>query len=310
MIVVALGDNALDPPDNSPHIAARDSRIRVAAVALAALADRGKLVVTHGNGPQVGWLALDQIRRAEPDPLDVLDALTEGQLGYVISQAIGNERPARPVATLLTRVTVDGTDGAMARPSKRIGPLLSDVDARRFELELGWTVAEVTPGRWRRVVASPEPVAIVELAAISALLDTGHIVVCAGGGGIPVVRTPDGRCHGVEAVVDKDLASSLLAIELGADALVMLTDVDAVSTDFGTPQARRVHKASVAALRAMSFEAGSMAPKVEAACRFAERSGGVAGIGRLEQADELLAGRAGTLVVAGDVETRWWDPAS
>ena len=304
LIVVGLGGNALAPPGEPLDAKLMQARAEDAAVSLAALARRGDLVVTHGNGPQVRQMAIDRAASGHPAPLDELDALTEGQLGYLIGQAIGNELPDRQVVSVLTRVVVDLEDPAFANPTKPVGPLLRDGAVS----VPGWQIVSLGDGLSRRVVASPEPGEIVELAAIRVLLDAGHIVVCAGGGGIPVARGNDGRLRGVDAVIDKDLTTARLAIALGADALILLTDVVAVETDYRTPQARRIHKAGVGWLRGLGLPAGSMGPKVEAACRFAESTGRLAGIGRLDLAEQVLAGSSGTLVASGEFPTRWSDP--
>lgn len=296
-IVIALGGNALlrrgEPCDDETQ----RRNIAVAAAALARIAREHAVVVTHGNGPQVGLLAL-QAEAGDPSHprgLDVLGAETEGMIGYLVEQEIRNRLPGRSVATLLTQVVVAADDPAFEHPAKPIGPVYSAERAERLAAERGWTVAKDGEG-YRRVVASPEPRRILELDTIRLLLDAGSVVVCAGGGGIPVVESPAGGLHGVEAVIDKDLASALLASELEADALLLLTDVDAVYDDWGTPSATPLREATPRELRQRSFAPGSMAPKVEAACRFVDARGGVAGIGRLEDAEEILAQRRGTIV--------------
>lgn len=298
-VVAALGGNALlrrgDPLE-------AEIQRRNAARAVAALAPLGRdheLVVTHGNGPQVGLLALQSVALTEvsPYPLDVLGAETEGMIGYLLEQELRNAVPGRDVATLLTQVLVDPSDPAFREPTKPIGPVYGEEEARRLAAERGWSIAPDPPG-WRRVVASPEPQAIVELETIRLLVAAGVLVVCAGGGGIPVVVDGSGALHGVEAVIDKDRAAALLAASLGAEALILLTDVDAVYDGFGAASARPIGWTTPPELRRGSFPAGSMGPKVEAACRFVEWTGRRAAIGALEQAEELAAGRAGTQVVA------------
>jgi carbamate kinase len=256
------------------------------------------VVLTHGNGPQVGLLALQALAYADvpPYPLDVLGAESEGMIGYVLEQELQNRLPERTAVTVLTQVVVDHDDPAFRRPTKPIGPVYTEEQARRLALELGWTVAP-DGGHFRRVVASPQPLRIVELSAIRMLVDAGAIVVCTGGGGIPVTMNGAGTLRGVEAVIDKDLAAELLARSLEADFLLMLTDVPAVMRDWGAPDARPIERATPAELRTMQFADGSMGPKVDAACRFVEATGGIAAIGALGDATRIVAGEAGTRVV-------------
>lgn len=299
LLVVALGGNAL-LRRGEPLTAERQRRnVRTAAAALAPLAREHRLVISHGNGPQVGLLALQgaACRPEESYPLDILDAETEGMIGYLIEQEIANVLPGRRCATLLTQVEVDPRDPAFRRPAKPIGPLYPEAEARRLARERGWRVARDGSG-WRRVVASPRPLRILELPVIELLVEQGVIVVCAGGGGIPVVRRADGSLVGVESVIDKDRASGLLARELKADAFLMLTDVDAVYRGWGTAAAEPIRQATPAGLRRLDFDPGSMGPKVEAACEFVARTGAVAGIGTLDAAAAILAGEAGTLITA------------
>ena len=283
--------------------------IAMAAAALAPIARDHALVITHGNGPQVGLLALQSAacQASEAYPLDVLDAETEGMIGYLIEQALGNLLPGeKRCASLLTQIEVDPADPAFRHPSKPIGPLFEEDQARQLAAARGWQIAR-DGGHYRRVVPSPRPKTILELGVIELLVDQGVIVICAGGGGIPTVRRADGSLFGVEAVIDKDLASSLLARELDAGALLMLTDVDAVRTDWGQPGERALRRISPAAIRDYRFAAGSMAPKVEAACEFVEQTGGIAGIGGLADAAAILAGQAGTRIARDVSETTWWD---
>ncbi|MGA8258899.1 MAG: carbamate kinase [Arenicellales bacterium] len=308
-LVAALGGNALlrrgDPltADNQRQNAA------VAAKALAELVEAGhQLIVTHGNGPQVGLLAL-QGAAYKPDetyPLDVLGAETEGMIGYLIEQELARRLPEGcRVATLLTQVEVDSNDPAFHAPSKPVGPVYTKGEAERLAKAQGWTVAP-DGDHYRRVVPSPAPRRILELKVIELLVDQGVIVVCTGGGGIPVVERKDGSLLGVEAVIDKDAASALLARQLQADALLMLTDVDAVETGWGTPQARRIRRAGADALDAFKFSAGSMGPKVRAAQDFVRATGGFAAIGLLQDAAGLLSGVAGTRVAAGPTELQYY----
>jgi carbamate kinase len=297
LIVIALGGNALLRRGEPMDAATQRRNVAGAADAIAGLADRFRIVVTHGNGPQVGLLALqaESYTGASPYPLDVLGAESEGMIGYLIEQALGNRLGDRPVATLLTQIAVAADDPGFSSPSKPIGPIYDEAEARRLAAERGWTVA-ADGASFRRVVPSPEPQQVIELATIRLLLDAGVIVICAGGGGIPVVADEAGRLHGVEAVIDKDLSAELLARSLGADMLAMLTDVDAVVADWGTPHARPIGHARPAELRGMRFARGSMGPKVDAACRFVEATGGTAAIGSLAQLPDLVDGRVGTTV--------------
>jgi carbamate kinase len=294
-VVIALGGNALLKRGEPPDVGRQRTNVEVAADALAAVARDRRLVITHGNGPQVGVLALQSEASATPSPLDVLGAETEGMIGYLIEQALGNRMPGRSVATLLTQIVVDGGDPAFTAPTKPIGPIYAEAEARRLAAERGWTVAP-DGASYRRVVASPQPLDIVELRTIRLLLDAGVTVVCAGGGGVPVVADADGRLHGVEAVIDKDLSAALLAERLDAAMLVMLTDVDAVVDGWGTAAATPIRTADPATLRGMRFASGSMGPKVEAACRFVEATGATAAIGSLADAAAVVRGEAGTLV--------------
>lgn len=301
--VVALGGNALLARGEPPEAASQARAARAAAERLAAAPSGHRLVITHGNGPQVGLLALMSAAstESEPYPLDVLDSETEGQIGYVLELALDNAIPERHSVTMLTRVVVDPDDPAFAAPSKFIGPVYSEAQAWAVAEPRGWMVKPDGHG-WRRVVPSPEPRRVVALEAIGRLVDAGFIVVCAGGGGIPVIEDETGRQRGVEAVIDKDLASALLAAELGADVLVLATDVDAVYSDYGTQAQRPIVRATPAGLRSQRFPVGSMGPKVEAVCRFVERTGGRGAIGSLGQVDRLLSGDAGTEVCSDGPE--------
>jgi carbamate kinase len=308
-VVAALGGNAL--LRRSEPLTADNQRrnVRRAAEALAPIAADCELLISHGNGPQVGLLALQAAawRPEEAYPLDVLDAETEGMIGYLIEQELANVLGSgRRCAVLLSQIEVDPRDPAFARPTKPIGPVYAEAEARRLAAERGWRIA-ADGARFRRVVASPRPQRILELGVIRLLVEQGVIVICAGGGGIPVVRRPDGSLVGVEAVIDKDHASALLAREVEADALLMLTDVEAVWKDWGGDEARAIRRISPQAMRELEFAAGSMAPKVEAACEFVEGTGKVAGIGALGDAQAILEGRAGTCIVSDADETLWWN---
>ncbi len=299
-LVVALGGNALLQRGQALSADNQRENVRTAAEALAPLAREHELVITHGNGPQVGLLALqDAAYRDDVHyPLDVLGAETEGMIGYLVEREMDNLLPANQrFATLLTQIEVDPRDPAFENPTKPIGPVYDEAEAKRIAAARGWRIAP-DGDAFRRVVASPRPRRILELGVIDLLIDNGVIVICAGGGGIPVVCRDDGQLFGVEAVIDKDAASALLARELGAEALLMLTDVEAVYRDWGEPNAAAIRRISPDEIRRYEFAAGSMAPKVEAACDFAERTGGIAGIGRLQDAEAILAGKAGTLITA------------
>jgi carbamate kinase len=298
-VVIALGGNALLRRGEPPTAENQRRHVRAAAEALAPIARAHDLVISHGNGPQVGLLALQgaAYRSDEAFPLDILDAETEGMIGYLIEQELANALPTgRRVATLLTQIEVDPADPAFQHPTKPIGPVYEEAQAQALAQARGWTMAP-EDGNYRRVVASPRPKRIFELGVIELLMGQGVVVICAGGGGIPTVRKADGSLVGVEAVIDKDLASALLARELKADALLMLTDVAAVYDRWGDPDARAIRRISPEALRKLSFAPGSMGPKVEAAVEFVEGTGGLAGIGRLEDAAAILRGEAGTLVM-------------
>lgn len=297
-IVVALGGNALLRRGEPMTAENQRANIRRAAAVLAALVAAGhSLVITHGNGPQVGLLALQAAATPDaPFPLDVLDAESAGMIGYVLRQELGNAIRDRLFAVLLTQVRVDPRDPAFAAPTKPIGPVYDEAAARRLAAERGWQIAPDND-KWRRVVASPRPVEILEAEVLAFLVERGVIVICAGGGGIPVVELEDGSLAGIEAVIDKDFASSLLARQLGADLLLMLTDVDAVYAGWGTPRARPLGHVKASDLAPDDFPAGSMRPKVEAAIEFA-RTGRAAAIGRLEDAADIVAGTRGTWVEA------------
>ncbi len=298
-VVVALGGNALLRRGEPVSAATQRDNIRRAALALAQLMAEGhQLVVTHGNGPQVGLLALQgEAAGKGAFPLDVLGAETEGMIGYVLQQELDNAYAGEArFATLLTQVEVDPHDPAFDKPSKPVGSVYSEADAKRLAEQRGWSIAR-DGDAWRRVVASPKPVRILEIEVIRLLVAQGVTVICAGGGGIPVTQRADGAYIGVEAVIDKDHASGLLAAELQADAFLMLTDVPAVFTGWGTPAQRALGDVTPQQLAALDFAAGSMGPKVQAACDFVNRSGGMAGIGALDDASAILARRAGTRVV-------------
>jgi carbamate kinase len=298
-LVVALGGNALLRRSQLPSAGNQLANVRIAAAQLARVACAHDMVLTHGNGPQVGLLALQSAAYTAVDsyPLDVLDAESEGMLGYWLEQELANRLPAtRTVVSLLTRVEVDPDDPAFLKPTKPIGPVYTRLQADDIQAIRPWTM--VAEGHsWRRVVPSPRPLRVPALDAIRWLLDHGALVIAAGGGGIPVVPRPDGGgLQGVEAVIDKDRCSALIATELQADCLIIATDVDAVSLDWGLPTQHAIGQTCPQQLSLHPFAAGSMRPKVEAACAFVRASGRRAAIGALDQIEALLAGEAGTQI--------------
>jgi carbamate kinase len=299
-ILVALGGNALLRRGEPMTANVQRANVHAAAVALAPLASRHQLVLSHGNGPQVGLLALQAAAytEVEPYPLDVLGAQTEGMIGYLIEQELGNLLPVEvPFATILTMIEVDAADPAFANPTKFVGPIYDDAAAEALARDKGW-VFKRDGNRLRRVVPSPAPRRIFEIRPIRWLLEHGTVVICAGGGGIPTAYEAGKErvLGGVEAVIDKDLASELLAREIDADLFVMATDVDGVYDGWGTAEQRRLDRVTPDALRRRDFAAGSMGPKVEAAARFVEATGRRAAIGSLTDIDEIVEGRAGTTV--------------
>jgi carbamate kinase len=301
-IVVALGGNALLKRGEPMTADVQRRNIKIAAEALAPVAKEHELVLAHGNGPQVGLLALQAsaYKEVEAYPLDVLGAQTEGMIGYMIEQELGNLLPFEvPFATILTMVEVDPNDPAFQNPTKFVGPVYDKEEADRLGQEKQW-VFKQDGNKWRRVVASPLPKRIFELRPIKWLLEQGTVVICAGGGGIPTMYLPDGTrtLAGIEAVIDKDLASELLARELDADLFVIATDVDGVYLDWGKPEQRMLTQVTPDEIRAYNFPAGSMGPKVEAAVQFVEKTGNRAAIGSLADIEQIVAGTAGTNVVA------------
>ena len=299
-VVVALGGNALLRRGEPMTAENQRVNVRIAAEALAPVALEHQLVVTHGNGPQVGLLALQgaAYSSVETYPLDVLGAETEGMIGYMIEQELGNLLPfEKPFATLLTMIEVHRDDPAFRNPTKFIGPVYDKAEADRLGAEKGWAFKQ-DGDKWRRVVPSPKPQRIFETRPLKWLLEHDTVVIAAGGGGIPTMYDPkaERKLIGVECVIDKDFASELLARELGADLFVMLTDAEAVFVDWAKPTQKAIRRASPEALAAMSFAAGSMGPKVEAACHFATTTGKKAAIGALQDLGRILEGSAGTTV--------------
>ena len=299
LVVAALGGNALLRRGEPLTAAAQRANVKIAAQSLADIVRAGhQLVVTHGNGPQVGLLAL-QGAAYKPDeayPLDVLGAETEGMIGYIIEQELENALDHDwPVATLLTQVLVDKDDPAFKKPTKFVGPVYDKEEAETKAEAAGWHIAQ-DGDRWRRVVPSPKPLEIPDMRVLQLLLEQGVVVICAGGCGIPILRRDDGSMIGIEAVIDKDAASALLASQLGADALLLLTDVDAIYRNFGKDTAAPIHELTLDEARKLDLPAGSMGPKIAAAGNFVE-SGGVSGIGKLEDALAILTRDAGTRIL-------------
>lgn len=297
-IVIALGGNALLRRGEAMTAANQRENVRLAAVQMAKVHPGNELVIAHGNGPQVGLLALQGAAYTEVEtyPLDVLGAQTEGMIGYMIEQEMGNLLPPEvPLATILTQVEVDQNDPAFQHPTKPIGPVYRKEEAERLAAEKGWHIAP-DGEHFRRVVPSPRPQRIFEIRPVQWLLQQGTVVVCAGGGGIPTYYDAAGHLSGVEAVIDKDLCSALLAEQLQADLLVIATDVDAAYVGWGMPEQKAVAAAHPDALRQLAFPAGSMGPKIQAACEFAENTGNTAVIGALADIEAIVAGTAGTRV--------------
>ena len=299
-VVIALGGNALLKRGEPMTTAVQRANVRRAAEALAPLYGGQEVVITHGNGPQVGLLALQDLafNPTESAPLDVLGAQTEGSIGYMIEQELGNALPFEvPFATMLTMVEVDADDPAFKDPTKFVGPVYEKAEAEQLAKTNHWSIKQ-DGNKWRRVVPSPQPKRIFELRPIKWLLEKKCIVICAGGGGIPVMYKPGSTTElvGVEAVIDKDLCSALLAKELAADTYLMLTDAPGVYLDWGKPTQRLIREANPVALKQIPFAAGSMGPKVAAACRFVDETGGVAAIGSLDDVQEMAAGKGGTRI--------------
>jgi carbamate kinase len=296
-IVVALGGNALLKRGEPMTAEVQRANARTAARALADLARDHEIIVAHGSGPQVGLLALQAAAYKEvpPFPLDIISAESIGMIGYLVEQELANALPeGTRLATLLTQIEVDRNDPAFRRPEKPIGPIYGPAEAKAVGERDGWPLVEESPGKWRRVVASPLPGRITQIETIRLLVENGVTTICAGGGGIPVIRNDAGDLVGVEAVIDKDRAAGLLAEELSADAFLMLTDVDGVYEGWGTGRQRRIDRARPDEIDPADFPPGSMGPKVEAAVAFTSANGRIAGIGRLEDARAILERRSGT----------------
>ncbi|ECY9060230.1 carbamate kinase [Salmonella enterica] len=295
-LVVALGGNAQLKRGEPLEADIQRKNIELAARTIAQLTRQWRVVLVHGNGPQVGLLALQNSAYANvtPYPLDILGAESQGMIGYMLQQALKNHLPEREISVLLTQVEVDANDPAFLNPTKYIGPIYDEAQARALQAEKGW-VFKTDGNAFRRVVPSPQPKRIVENDAIRALISRDHLVICNGGGGVPVVEKADGY-HGIEAVIDKDLSAALLASQIHADALLILTDADAVYLDWGKPTQRPLAQVTPELLREMQFDAGSMGPKVTACAEFVSHCRGIAGIGSLADGQAILAGEKGTLI--------------
>ncbi|GAB2472961.1 carbamate kinase [Streptosporangium sandarakinum] len=297
-VLVALGGNALLRRGQRPDADVQRENVRLAAASLARLAVEHELIVTHGNGPQVGVLALESAHDpnlSRPYPLDTIGAETQGMIGYWLLQALQNALPGRQVASLINQTLVSAVDPAFDDPTKFVGQVYEKEEAEKLAAEYGWIVKR-DGVHWRRVVPSPAPQRVVETRLIRRLVRDGVLTICAGGGGVPVIRNEVGQLQGIEAVVDKDLTASVLAEALEADVFMSLTDVPRVARHFGTPRQEEIGHTTPHELRAEHFPAGSMGPKVEAVARFVETTGDMAAIGRLEDAALILEGKAGTIV--------------
>jgi len=295
-IVIALGGNALLRRGEEMTAENQRENIRIAAKVLAPIIEKHEVVISHGNGPQVGLLSLQSAayKEVEEYPLDILGAQTQGMIGYMIEQELGNHLPVEiPIASILTMVEIDPEDAAFSNPTKPIGPIYDEKEARDLAKLKGWNIKQ-DGDYWRRVVPSPEPHRIFQLRPIHWLLEKGTVVICAGGGGIPTSYKDNGKLEGVEVVIDKDRASSLLAFELEADLLIMATDTDGVYLDWGGESEKIISKTTPEEISKYSFDKGSMGPKVEAACSFVERSGQRAVIGSLKDIEKMVSGISGT----------------
>lgn len=307
-IVITLGGNALLRRGQAMTAANQTDNVRKACLALKEVAEHHQLVLGHGNGPQVGLLALQNDAFAdhvESYPFDILGAESQAMVGYLFAQELHNALPENDIACIITQSVVSADDSAFRNPTKFIGPVYDKETAERLAVENGWTVRE--DGKYyRRVVPSPRPIRIVEIESIRRLVNAGVIVISGGGGGVPVFVDEAGRLTGVEAVIDKDYCSSILATELNADYLVIATDVPGIFDNWATPKQKQIRFASPDHLRAMGFAAGSMGPKVTAACEFAEKTGHCAAIGALEDIKDIVEGRAGTLISTSCKEVEYY----
>ena len=298
-VVVALGGNALLRRGEPLEADVQRRNIETAVKTISEIAKVYNVVLVHGNGPQVGLLALQglEYKKVNPYPLDVLGSETQGMIGYMLMQEFKNYLPNRNISCMLTQMTVDPNDPAFADPTKPIGPIYKEAEARELAEKFHWIV-KPDGQHFRRVVPSPRPTGIVEHDAITQLIDAGHLVICTGGGGIPV-KKENGKLVGVEAVIDKDMSAAFLAKQLDADALLILTDADAVYLDWGKPTQHALRSTTPSELAMFEFDAGSMGPKIEASCEFIEQGGKVVGIGALEDGLQILQGQAGTNITKG-----------
>ena len=298
-VVVALGGNALLRRGEPLEADVQRRNIETAVKTISEIAKVYNVVLVHGNGPQVGLLALQglEYKKVNPYPLDVLGSETQGMIGYMLMQEFKNYLPNRNISCMLTQMTVDPNDPAFAYPTKPIGPIYEEAEARELAEKFHWIV-KPDGQHFRRVVPSPRPTGIVEHEAITQLIDAGHLVICTGGGGIPV-KKENGKLVGVEAVIDKDMSAAFLAKQLDADALLILTDADAVYLDWGKPTQHALRSTTPSELAKFEFDAGSMGPKIEASCEFIQQGGKVVGIGALEDGLQILQGQAGTNITKG-----------
>ncbi|KAB0462966.1 MULTISPECIES: carbamate kinase [Vibrio] len=298
-VVVALGGNALLRRGEPLEADVQRRNIETAVKTISEIAKVYNVVLVHGNGPQVGLLALQglEYKKVNPYPLDVLGSETQGMIGYMLMQEFKNYLPNRNISCMLTQMTVDPNDPAFADPTKPIGPIYEEAEARELAEKFHWIV-KPDGQHFRRVVPSPRPTGIVEHEAITQLIDAGHLVICTGGGGIPV-KKENGKLVGVEAVIDKDMSAAFLAKQLDADALLILTDADAVYLDWGKPTQHALRSTTPSELAKFEFDAGSMGPKIEASCEFIQQGGKVVGIGALEDGLQILQGQAGTNITKG-----------
>lgn len=297
-IVIALGGNALLKRGEPMHYEVQQANVRMACQQIAKVLPGNELIITHGNGPQVGLIALQQNAYTDVPmyPLDAIGAESVGMIGYMIARELTNVVPRSiTVTNVLTQTEIDPNDPAFKQPTKPIGPIYTKEEAERLSQTNGWTMASDND-KFRRVVASPNPQRILGLSALKTLIENGHLVVCCGGGGVPVYFDQKGQLIGAEAVIDKDLASSLLAISVNADLFVIATDVDGVYTDWGKPSQSLIRQIDAISLQKLTFARGSMAPKVKATCRFVEKTGKAAIIGALDQIEKIIDGKSGTLV--------------
>jgi carbamate kinase len=305
--VIALGGNALLRRGQPLEADLQWQNVKVAASAIAELIREGhEVIICHGNGPQVGLLALqsEAYEEVRSYPLDVLDAESQSMIGYMLQQSLHNELPDKEVVTIVTQVEVNSSDPAFQKPTKFIGPIYSKDQAERLALEYGWTV-KVDLDSVRRVVPSPHPKSIIEIDTITTLLDAGIITICGGGGGIPVIKN-NGKLSGIEGVIDKDRTAALIAEQIQADALIILTDVDGIYEDYRNPKQQQIKQASVVALEATEFPAGSMGPKVEAACLFVSNTGGISAIGSLSNLLGIVNKESGTHITSNAQETTYY----